>query len=167
MVAHNKPGKRTSWVHHGTLCWHIGKSLEHYIFIQCYITETSIVRITYTLQYIPKAFTVTKTTTEDYLQQAIGDIISIMKKKLKTLPFLSYGDATKYAIHKIAYILQRITYQPHIQILLLPPMLPQSQNENLQPPKITIIPAPYPRVELVLQPPRVQAQDSEPTSTPR
>ena len=58
--------------------------------MQCYIPATGIVRITDTLQYIPKAFVFPKTTTEDYLQQAIGDIIAIMKNPPKTLPFLSY-----------------------------------------------------------------------------
>ena len=53
---------------------------------------TGIVLITYILQYIPKAFYFPKTTTEDYLQQEIGDIISIMKDSPKTLPFLYYGD---------------------------------------------------------------------------
>ena len=46
-------------------------------------------------------------------------------------------------------------------------MLPQIQNKTLQPPKITSIPAPVPRVELVSQPPRGETQDSEPTPTPR
>ena len=63
--------------------------------MQYYITATGIVRITYTLKYIPKAFVFLKTTTEDYLQQAIGDIIAIIKDPPKTLPFLSYGDARK------------------------------------------------------------------------
>ena len=52
-----------------------------------YMTVTGIVRITDTLQYITKTFALPKTTTEDYLQQAIGDIITIMKDPPKTLPF--------------------------------------------------------------------------------
>ena len=72
----------------------------------------------------------------------------------------------KNAINKIAHIFQRITSQPHIQILPLPPMLPQSQNENLQPPEITSTPAPDPRVKPVSQPPRVKIQVSAPTPPP-
>ena len=63
--------------------------------MQCYMPATGILRIIDTLQYIMKAFHLPKTTTEDYLQQAIGDIIEIMKDPPKTIPFLSYGDATK------------------------------------------------------------------------
>ena len=49
---------------------------------------TGIVRITDTLQYIPKAFVFPKTTTEDYLQQHIGDIIATMKNPPKDTSFL-------------------------------------------------------------------------------
>ena len=108
--------------------------------------ETGIVRITDTLQCIPKAFAFPKTTTEYCLQLKIGDIIKIMKDLLKTLTFLSYGHATKHLINNIDHILQKITAKPHINISLLPPMLPESQNENLQPAEITIIPAPALRV---------------------
>ena len=134
--------------------------------MQCYLPENSTVRIIDTLQHIPKAFAFLKTTIDNYLQQEIGDIISIIKYPPKTPRFLSYDDATKNSINQIAQILQRSISQPRIQILLLPPMLPQSQNENLQPPEITSIPAPDPRVEPVSQPPRVQIQDSSPIPPP-
>ena len=95
MIVHYKPGNCTSWVHHGTSCLYIGTSLDHYRCMQCYMPAIGIVRIIDTLQYIPKAFTFPKTHTEDYLQQAIGDIIALMKDPPKTLPLLYYGDATK------------------------------------------------------------------------
>ena len=131
------------------------------------MTATGIVRITDKLKYTPKASASPKTTTEDYLQQEIGYIIEIMKDNLKTLPFLSYGDATKNSINHIAHSLQRSAAHPCIQMLPLPLMIPQSHNENIQPPEITSIPAPHPRVELVSQPTRVQTQASAPTPPPR
>ena len=70
---------------------------------------TGIVRITDTLQYIAKAFAFPGTTTEDYLQQEIGEIIAIMKNTPKTLHFLLYGDATKNEINQIDHILHRRT----------------------------------------------------------
>ena len=94
-IVHDKLGNLTSWVHHYTPFWYIGPSLDHYRYIQCNMPATGIVIITDTLQYIPKEFAFPKTTTEDYLQQAIGDVISIMKYPSKTLLFLSYGNATK------------------------------------------------------------------------
>ena len=80
VIVHKKPGNRTSWYHHGSNCWYIGPSLYQYICMQCYMTTTNcIVQITDTLHYIPKAFASPKTTTEGYMQQAIGDTIANMK----------------------------------------------------------------------------------------
>ena len=81
------------------------------------------------------------------------------KEPLKTIYSPPYGDATKKAINQIAHILQRNSDQPCLQILPLPQMLPQSHNENHQPPEITSIPAPALRVEPILQPTRVQTQE--------
>ena len=94
VIVHDKPGNRISWGHHGTPVWYIGPSLDQYICMQYYMPTTGIVRITDTLQCIPKAFAFPKKPTEDYLQQAIGDLTVIMKDLPKTLPFLSCGDAT-------------------------------------------------------------------------
>ena len=63
----------------------------------------------------------------------------------------------------IYHFLQRSTAQPHLKILLLPPMLPNSQNQNLLPPKITNTPAPYTGAEPVAQTPRVQTLTTSPT----
>ena len=95
VILHEKPVNRTSWGHNGTLGWYIGPSIDHYRCMQCYMPATGMVRITDTIQYIPKAFVFPKTTTEDYLQQAIGDIIAIINNPPKKLPLLSYGDAKK------------------------------------------------------------------------
>ena len=105
VIVHTKLVNRTSYGHHGTKGLYIGPSLDHYICIQWYMPATGIVRITYTLQYIQKAFSFPKTTIEYYLQQAIGEIIAIINDTIKTLPFLYYGDAEKNAIHQIAHIL--------------------------------------------------------------
>ena len=130
VVVHDKPSNRTSWVHHGTLGWYIGPSLDHYRYIQCYILSTGIVRITDTLQYIPKACTFPNTNTENYLKQEIGDIIEIIKDPLRIPLFLYYDVATKNAIDNTDHILQISTDQPRLHILQLPPMLLQSHNKK-------------------------------------
>ena len=90
---------------------------------------TGILRITDTLQYIPKEFAFPKTTTKYDLQKAIGDMIAITKDPPNTLTFLSYGDATKNVINQISHILKISTSQPRLQILPLPLILPQTQSE--------------------------------------
>ena len=73
----------------------------------------------------------------------------------------------KKEINQIARILQRSTSQPRLQILPLPPMLPQSQNENIQHQKIISTPAPDLRVEPVFQPPGVKKVFSTHTASNR
>ena len=166
VVVHYKPGNRTSWDHHDTKGWYIGISLDHYRCMQCYMPATGIVRITDTLLYTPKTFDYPKIATEDYLQQAIVDIIATTKDPPKTLPFMSYGDVTKITTNQISRTLQRSKSQPYLQNFPLPPMLPQIQNENIQHQKIISTPAPAPRVKLVSQPPRLQTKESVPTLPP-
>ena len=92
--------------------------------MQCYIPKTGIVRITDTLQYIPKSFASPKTTTEDYLQQDVSNILAIIQEPPNALPFISYVYATNNVINQIARILHSSTTQPRLTILPLPPMLP-------------------------------------------
>ena len=130
--------------------------------------DCGIVRIIDTPQYIPKTFAFWTTTTEDYyLQRAIGDKIVIIKDTPKTLPFLSYCDATKNTIIQIDHILHRSKYQPHLQILPLRPLLSQTQSENFQLQNIPSIPVSDPRVKPFSQPPRVQIIQLAPTPPPR
>ena len=150
VIVHNKPGNRTSWGHHVTKGWYIGPSLDHYRCMQCYMPATAIVLITDTLQYTPKAFAFPKTTIEYYMKQSIGDTIVIMNFAPTTLPFLSYVDTTKTVINQILQIFQRSTFQPHLKTFPLPPILPQSQNDNIQHQNIISTPAPAPRLEPVL-----------------
>ena len=67
--------------------------------------KLGIARITDTLQYIPKVFASPKNTTEDYLQQAVSNILAMIQDPTKTLPFLYYGEATKNLINQIVNIL--------------------------------------------------------------
>ena len=43
VIFHDKPGNRTSWVHHGTKGWYSGPSLDHHRCMQCYMPSTCIV----------------------------------------------------------------------------------------------------------------------------
>ena len=154
VIVHEKRGNRTSWGHHGTLVWYIGPSLDHYRCMQFYMPATSIVRITDTLQYTPKAFA--SPNTEDFLQQAIRDIIAITKKPPNTLPFFSFGDTTKMRSIRFptscteAYLNHVNKFYPcrHCYHRLGVKIF----NFRISP----SIPVPAPRVQPVLQPPRVK-----------
>ena len=51
---HDKHVNHMSWGNNGTPGWYIGPSLDHQIFINCYMPATDIVSITDTLKYTPK-----------------------------------------------------------------------------------------------------------------
>ena len=69
-------------------------------------------------------------------------------------------------INHIAHIMHRITSQSRLKILPLPPMLPQTQSENLELQNIPSIPVPAPRVEPFSQNPMVQTIQSAPKQPP-
>ena len=80
---------------------------------------------------------------------------------------MSYSDGTRNLINNIAHILHISTTQPHLQVLPLTPILPQTQSKNIQLQNILSIPVPALRVEPVLQPPGIQTFQSAPIPTPR
>ena len=167
VIVHDKPGNITSWRNHGTSGWYIGPSLDHYICMQCYTPATNISRITDTLQYIPKTFAFPTTTTEDYLQQAIRDIIAITKDPRRHLIYCLMAMQQKNAINQIDHIFHRSISQPRLKNLPLPPLLPQNQSENLQLKNIPSIPVPALRLELVFKTLRLQIIQSSHTLPPR
>ena len=69
------------------------------------MSETGIVNITDTLQYIYKSFALPITTTVYYLRQAVSNILSIIQEPLKTLPLLYHGDEMNNENNQIAHIL--------------------------------------------------------------
>ena len=80
--------------------------MDHYICVQCFMTETSSVWNVYTLTLFPSAIPFPKIETEDYLQKSIGNILAILSKPKTQIPFLTYGDITTSAVESIANILQ-------------------------------------------------------------
>ena len=66
----------------------------------------------------PKGTPPKKTTTYDYLQQAIGDIIEFIKNPPKTLPFWSYGDAKKCDQSDCPHLAHKHISTTHINITL-------------------------------------------------
>ena len=159
VVVQGKPDQRASWENHGTTAWYIGPYLEHYSTMKCYMPDTGFVHYTYTLQLIPATFKLTETTTEDYLRQSVGDILALLKYPPKKLPFLSYGDATKNAVTKIAHLLQRSVPQPRLPVIPLNPLVPLTKQPVSALPRLTpVLPSPVdsPRVQSTVPVPSVQ-----------
>jgi hypothetical protein len=78
-----------------------------------------------------------KVTTDDYLQQAASDIISILKTKPSVTPSLVYGDDTTNALFKIAQLLGRSTLPP--TALTIESQLPRVKVLPIVPPLPSVI----------------------------
>jgi hypothetical protein len=105
VLVHLKPDQRASWAYHGEEGWYVGPSMHHYRCVQCFMRTTSKVRDVDTVELFPTTISFPSVSTEDYLQQAAGDILSILSSQPTTLPSLSYGDTTKNALVQIAQLL--------------------------------------------------------------
>ena len=86
--AHDKPTHCTYGGHCGTPGYYVGQALDNYRMIKFYMKVTAVIRVTNTLQYIPKRFMFPTTTTGDYLLQAVGDILTLLKYIPTILLFL-------------------------------------------------------------------------------
>jgi len=126
--------------------------------------ETSSVCDVDTLTFFLNVIPFPKTTTEDYLRQSVGDIISLMNKPKMQLPFLAYGDNTNNAISAIATLLKRSIPIPDPVVPTLP--LPVNPMPSTSPAE-TPTPSPTPTATLVHIPfPEIPAQTNIPNASP-
>ena len=87
IVYHNKPTQRPSWGFRGEEGWYIGPALDHYRNVLVYFPKTRTKKTTDTVTFIPHSTPIPSISMEDYLLQAVDDIINILQKPLNT--FLS------------------------------------------------------------------------------
>ena len=113
LIFHNKTGQRPSWGFHGQEGWYIGPALDHYRNILAYFPDTRSEKYTDTVTFLPHSIPIPTITMEDYLLQAVDDIISILKSPSPTiLPTLKKGNATRNAILEIATMLKTALAPP-------------------------------------------------------
>ena len=161
VVVHLKPDQRASWAYHGQAGWYVGPSREHYRCVKCYIPESGRERDVDTLQFFPKSIPFPQATTEDYLQQAAADIVTLLQKPPTSLPYLAYGDKTKNALIQIATLLGRATPPPTTPTIIPPgihpprvPLRKRQATNPLHPPRVQT-PGPSSRMlPRRVQPPR-------------
>jgi hypothetical protein len=149
VIVHEKHDNRATWSPRGTDGWYIGPSLEHYRCVKCFMPETHSVRDADTVTFMPTVIPFPKTTTEDYLRQSVGDILSLLKHQKSQLPFLNYGDDTTNAIQQIATLLNR-AIPPPVPVI---PNLPVPTPAPMPTPTPVISPTiPLPSPEDPIQP---------------
>jgi hypothetical protein len=163
VLVHLKPDQRPSWAYHGEEGWYVGPSMHHYRCVQCFMPTTSRVRDVDTVEFFPATIPFPAVTTEDYLKQAAGDILGILRNPPTNMPYLTYGDATTNALVQIAQLLGRAPLPPPT------PVDPPRVQTPLHPPRVPtpvqhLLPDPVhpPRVETTASPPRVPTPAKRP-----
>jgi hypothetical protein len=84
--------------------------MHHYRCVKCFLPTTRAEINADTVAFFPHRIPIPKVTTEDFLQQAALDIISILsspKEENCPVPKLEHGDPTRNALLKIALLLNR------------------------------------------------------------
>jgi hypothetical protein len=107
VLVHLKPDQRPSWAYHGEDGWYVGPSMHHYRCVQCFMPTTSRVRDVDTVKCFLATIPFPTISTKDYLKQAAGDILAILRNPPVNWHFLTYGDATTNALVHIAQLLHR------------------------------------------------------------
>ena len=134
IVIHLKPNQRPSWGFHGQEGWYIGPAMDHYRNITGYFPKEHCEKCTDTVTFVPHDIPIPSFTVEDYLLQAVDDIISILKTDKDPLPpTFILGNKTKQALLDIATSL-KTAVQP-----VLPPattVLPTSSTQTMSEPRV-------------------------------
>ena len=134
IVIHLKPNQRPSWGFHGQEVWYIGPAMDHYRNITGYFPKEHCEKCTDTVTFVPHDIPIPSFTVEDYLLQAVDDIVSILKTDKDPLPpTFILGNKTKQALLDIATSL-KTAVQP-----VLPPattVLPTSATQTVSEPRV-------------------------------
>ena len=117
VIAHEKPQQRATWDPHGVNGWYVGPALEHYRCITCYIPSTGKERVVDTVQWFPHVVPIPAASTDDYLRQAVADIIALLNTRQQH-PTLAVNPTTEQIVRQVAELLQRAT--PHPPTISLP-----------------------------------------------
>ena len=104
VIIHQKPQVRASWDLHGLMGFYIGPALNHYRCYTCHVPKTRSERTADTVTYIPSKIHIPEFDAKAHFHQALNDIVQIIRKPPKNLPFLTAGNDTTNAIHLLAEI---------------------------------------------------------------
>lgn len=113
IVFHNKATQRASWAFHGQEGWYIGPAMDHYRNITGYFPKERSEKFTDTVTFIPHEIPIPQISLDEYLLQAVDDIISILQTPESTLPpTFKLGDPTRNALLEIIATTLKSTVDP-------------------------------------------------------
>jgi hypothetical protein len=104
IIAHEKPGKRQTWAHHGQHGYSLVPAMHHYRCQNVYISATASERIVDTIESPPHNYQIPQLSSTDRLIMAAKDMTDALQKPHPKVPFAHVGDDTISALTELAYI---------------------------------------------------------------
>ena len=83
VAVHIKPRKRRSWDPHLISGWYVGPALHHYRNFRCYFPGTKAEVVSDTVDLFAHSELIPTISHEEYIQQALMDILMILQSKKK------------------------------------------------------------------------------------
>ena len=112
VMIHTKIEGRQSWGPRSEPGFYTGPALTHYRCIKALKNDTKREIITDTVKYIPHKIPVPATSLNDYLDQAVSDILDILQNPPDNLPSIQAGCKTKQAVRDVAIALRQAVAVP-------------------------------------------------------
>jgi hypothetical protein len=104
LIAHEKPGKRRTWVPHGQHGYSLGPAMHHYRCQNVYLSTTASDRIVDTLELFPHNYQMPQLSSTDQLLMVAKDMTDAFQIPHPDVPFASVGDDTISALKDLAAI---------------------------------------------------------------
>jgi hypothetical protein len=104
IIAHEKPGKRSTWAPHGQHGYSLGPEMHHYRCQNVYISATASERIVDTLQFSPRNYQMPQLSSTDRLIMAAKYMTDALQTTHPEVPFAHVGDDTISALTALVEI---------------------------------------------------------------
>jgi hypothetical protein len=111
IIAHKKPGKRTTWAPHRKHGYSLGPAMHHYRCQNIYISTTASDRIMDTLELFPHNYQMPQLSSTDRLLMAAKDMTDAFRNLHPEIPFASVRDDTIQALTDLAAIIKLKLHQ--------------------------------------------------------
>jgi hypothetical protein len=134
IIAHEKPGKRRTWAHHGQHEYSLGPAMHQYWCQNVYISTTASERIVDVLELFPHNYQMPQLSSTNRLLMAAKDMTDAFQNPHPDVPFASVRDDTVKALADLAAIfklklqqaLSLATYASPVTVAQRPSLIPSS-----------------------------------------
>jgi hypothetical protein len=104
IIAHENPGKRHTWAHHGQHGYSLGPAMHHYRCQNVYISSTASEPILDTLEFFPHNYQMPQLLSTNRLLMDAKDMTDALQNPHPEVPFARVGDDTISALADLAVI---------------------------------------------------------------